>query len=263
MPKRSRTDLGALIQKYQGRSVVEEIEKNLSSLPRYLYPEKSLYLYGLYDEKNYDLDLYKGLEESIVKDGFLAPLILIKEENGFAVINGAKRYLIGKKLGLKTMPGVLADLSKERLTAYVLETIAEESDCPLVKTTCFKRLVDDGTLSVSEISGLTSLSESQVRNLIRLDGLPEFLKDALRQKKITYTKARALLRLSPEDQQAMYREILAGHCSVRKIESAKRKSSGKAKKRKVTLHKKSVTITFASEEEAKEAYPTIVESFSD
>jgi len=265
MPKtKRRTSLGELIEKYSNYSVVEEIEKNLSSFPRSDIPMEKLLLHPLFDEKNYALDLYSSLKESLKNDGFLSPLILVPASSSqYYVINGVKRYLLGKSLGYTSFPGVEADLTKERVRLYILENIVAENDCPLVKTTCFSRLLKEKVFTAEDIAAITSLSLSQVRNLIRLDNLPEFLKEGLRERKLTYGEARALLSLDEKDQKEIYQRILSSPLSVREIESYKRKVMGRTKKTKVTLHKRSVTITFEDEEKARRAYPSILKSFSD
>ena len=265
MPKTKRRDLSSLIEKYSKYSVVEEIEKNLASFPHSEVKTSSLLLHPLFEKDNYDLSLYTSLKDSLSHDGFLSPLVLVpaKEKGKYYVINGVKRYLLGKTIPLASMPGVIADLSQERQRVYILENILAENDCPLVKTTCFSRLIKENSFSPEDIALITKLSLSQVRNLIRLEELPPFLKEGLRHNTLTYSQARALLSLDEESQKEIYQKILSSSISVREIESYKRRVRGKAKKRKVTLHKKSVTITFHSVEEAKKAYPNILKSFSD
>ncbi len=252
--KTSNNDLVSLIQRYKGTSVVNEIEKNLSNTKRSEYELSSLYLSEFYDEKNYYLESYPSLKESIIKDGFLIPLIIIKgKENKYEIINGAKRYLFAKELKMKTVPCILTELDSERKIAYIIENIMEEDATPLTKTHCFKLLKEQG-FTIQDIAEVSSLSESQVRNLIRLDNLSELLKTALIQNKISYGTARALLNLPEKTQKKKKKKIMEEDLSVREIEARKRSFLGKKKKRTISLKGKTVLIKFETEEEAMYQY---------
>lgn len=262
---KSRTDLSALTKKYQRISAISEIEKNLLSRSRQSFLASQLYFSDLFDEKNYNLSLYQSLEESIKKDGFLTPLIVVRNEGkeGYEIINGVKRFLIGKKIGLTEMPCILAELNLARKNAYIIENIQAENDCALVKTTCFKVLLEKYQMTIEEIAAISNISLNQVKNLIRLDQLPDFIKEDVRSYHLTYAQARTLLGLPFSLQQEMKEKIKKEKISVRELEQEKRRYLGQAKKTVITLKKRKIILTFQSEKEAQKAYPTIVREFSD
>jgi ParB family chromosome partitioning protein len=263
--RKRKPELSALVEKYRRYSVVSEIEKNLSSRARLLYPTGSLYLSDLYDEKNYDLSCYPELSESLRKDGFLTPLVIVKgkKEGTFEIINGVKRFLLAEKDGMKEVPCVLADLSADRKNAYILENILEEGDCALVKTECFERLKENAGYPESRIAQEASLSLTEVRNLLRLRNLPPFLKEGIRNFTLRETEARALLGMPEETQRKLYSEIKDGKLSVRDIEKIKRDFLGKKRKTSVSRKGRRIEIVFKDEEEAERNYPKIVREFSD
>jgi ParB/RepB/Spo0J family partition protein len=263
--RKNSSDLEGLLDRYQRLSVVSEIEKNLSSEHKSNYLASSLYLSDLYDAKNYDLKAYPTLEESLRKDGFLIPLIIVKgpKEGTFEIINGVKRFLFSQKLGMNEVPCVLADISPERKVAYVVENIIEEGGCPLSKTTCFERLKSQYGYTEEMIGSLTHLSLSQIRNLLRLAKLPESIKDGLRSYKISYGEARVLVSLAPSKQEEIYQELLTGRLSVRELEGKKRSYLGKARKTGAVLKGRRIILTFQNESDAKRVYPRIVKEFSD
>lgn len=265
MPKKTRrTDLSALVEKYQGLNVVSEIEHNLLSANKNEYLVEDLSISEFYSEKNYHLDKYQTLEKSIQSDGFLVPLIILKTESGsLEIINGVKRFLLAKKMGFKKVPCVKADLPLNRKIEYIIQNIIQEGDNPLVKTYAFTLLEKKYHYTDEEISKISSLSVTQVRNLKRLDYLPSFLKEGLLDFTLSYSEARCLLNLPENKQKELYGEIKKGNLSVRDLEKEKRNHLGNQRKRKVTLKHKSVTIEFASESEAKKYFPQIVKEFSD
>ncbi|MFA6862238.1 MAG: ParB/RepB/Spo0J family partition protein, partial [Bacilli bacterium] len=257
--------LKALVEKYQRNSIVTEIEKNLTSSKVVSFPLDSLYLSDLYCEINYDLNSYTSLEESIKKDGFLMPLIIVKgdKEKTYEIINGAKRFLLAKKANLSPLPGVLVDLTKERKNTYIIENIAAEGDSPLVKTYCFKVLKEKYGYSDQAISEEANISLNQERNLLRLDALPDFLKQGLKDFSLSYGEARALLNLPLEKQQEFYKDITESKMSVRDLERLKRNYNGQNRKTTVRLKGNKIIITFATKEEASKIYPRIDKSLSD
>lgn len=265
MPKKTkRTDLSALVEKYQGLSIVSEIERNLLSANRAKYPIQKLFLSDLFEEKNYHLDQYEGLKSSLKQDGFLVPLIVSKrKDSNYEILNGVKRFLLGKECGFLEIPCVLADLSEERKHAYIIENIIQEGDNPLIKTHAFLTLKNKYHYTDEKISSIAKLSLTQVRNLERLDSLPSFLKEGILDFTLSYSEARSLLNLPFEKQKELYGKIQSGSLSVRDLEREKRTFLGNKRKRKVTLKKNKVTILFSSEEEAKKIFPQIIKSFSD
>ena len=255
LSKRSKSnnqDIVSLISRYKGSSVVSEIERNLSSFQKGDYPISKLYLSRYYDEMNYDLSSYSALTESIRKDGFLLPLIIVKgeKEGCFEIINGVKRFLIAKSLSMEKVPCILAEIDPERKKVYLIENIVEEGGCPLVKSHAFRLLLEDG-YSPSNIAEISHLSISQVRNLIRLDNLSDKLKIALIRNEIQYGEARALLNLPSKTQDELFAEIVEDDISVREIEARKRAILGRQRKRTVVLKGRTVLIHFEDEEEAR------------
>ena len=262
--KKRKTDLNSLVNRYKRVSVVSEIEKNLVGNTIISLSPDELILSDLYSEKNYNLDIYTSLEKSIREDGFLMPLIAVKNEGGnYEIINGVKRFLLGKKIGLKTIPIVKAELAKERKFQYILENIQSEGDSAFVKTYAFTVLKEKYKYNDSDIADLSSLSLAQVRNILRLNNLPQFLKDALLDFTLTYAEARSLLNLPLDRQKELYDGIRKGEFSVRELEKVKRRYTGKSKENKVIRNKNKITITFKSEEEAIKNYDKLVRDFKD
>jgi ParB/RepB/Spo0J family partition protein len=262
---KSRTDLNALVKKYQRISAVSEIEKNLLNRSRQSFLASELYLSDVFDETNYDLSLYQSLEASLRKDGFLVPLIVVRneEKDGYEIINGVKRFLLGKKIGLTEMPCILAELSEERKHSYIIENIQAENDCALVKTTCFKVLIDKYGMTAEDISSLSNISLNQVKNLIRLDQLPDFIKADLRSYKLNYAQARTLLGMPLSKQKALEEKILKEKISVRELEQEKRRFLGQTKQTKIVLKRNKIILTFKDEKSALKAYPAMIKEFSD
>lgn len=194
----------------------------------------------------------------------MVPLIVVKGEGKeFEIINGVKRFLLGRKIGMKEMPCVMANLTPERKYAYIVENIQTEMDVVLVKSHCFTVLENKYGYTTESLSSLSGLSIHQIKNIMRLEELPEFLKDAIRSFKLSYAQGRTLLGLPVEKQKELYERIQKEKISVRQLEQEKRKYLGIQQKRKISLQGRKITLTFDSEEEAKKAYLHLKKEFAD
>lgn len=261
---KKRTDLSALVKKYQKFKLAEKIEISLNSISTILLPIDQLYLSDLFSEDNYRIDLYDTLQQSIAKDGFLVPLVVNKEGDKYEILNGVKRFLIAKKLNLKEIPVVKAsDLKGERKYTYILENIQYEHDCVLVKTYAFSILKNKYNYNLNDLSKMSSLSISQVRNILRLDKLPSYIKDSIKAFEISYSEARTLLNLDEKTQRKFYDQIMESDYSVRDLEKRKRKEKGKNKDCKVELVDNVIILTFNKSEDAKKYYPKFSKEFDD
>lgn len=258
-----RNDLSSLIEKYKRYSLVEEVEKSLQEKKGIFYSLDDLYLSDLYEASYYDLSAYPSLEESIKKEGLLYPLIIIKNRDKYEIINGAKRYLLAKKLGIKRVPCFLISLADDRKLSYIIENINAENDSPLLKAHCFDVLKREYSYSDEKIAKEANISLAQEKNLRRLLKLPDFLKSALNSFKISYSEARALLDLPLEKQQELYEKLLDSNLSVRELEKERRLYFGKGKKSKIYIKGKKVTLVFSDESEAKSAYTRLKKLYVD
>lgn len=63
------------------------------------------------------------LERSIEADGFTQPIVTWKTEDGFQVIDGFHRHLVGKKLGLSHLPVVVVNDSSTNRNDRIASTI--------------------------------------------------------------------------------------------------------------------------------------------
>lgn len=258
-----RRDLSKLVDRYQKYSVVSEIEHNLLDTASFFAPVNELVIADLYAEENYDLTRYQSLEKSLKEDGFLMPLIAVKVGDQYEIINGVKRLLLAKKIGMVEIPVVKAELEWDRKVSYILENIQEEGDSPYVKTYAFSVLKEKYHFSVEEIASRSHLSSSQVKNLLRLQKLPKNLKQGLISFELSYGEARSLLNLPKEVQNELFAQIQKGSLSCRDLEKAKRSYLGVEKKRTIQIQKNAITITFEDESEAKRQYEKLKRQFID
>ena len=260
--KKTNNRLSDLTKKYQSYNVVSEIENNLSNLTSKKININDIKIYPLFDISLYELSLYSSLKESIISEGILTPVIIYNDNSNKYLINGIKRYLICKENNISNIPCYEINIPIEKINNYILLDIVKNDDNVLIKTHCFKTLITKYNYSQESISNITNISLSNVKNILRLDNLPSYIKKDIILNKISYGKARALLNLNEENQKELYNEILNPKLSVRDIEILKKKYIGSRKKVIITKNKKSIKINFLSDEEASNNLDKVKRLFS-
>ena len=265
MPKRKTgTDLSSLVKKYRGISVVNEIEGNLDKGEKTEVLLSSLKISDLYSEANYPEETLQDLKKSVDHYGFLVPLIVVRGKDAKReILNGVKRYLVAKEKKRRSIPALVINRNEEKKHAYILASIEKEEKDPLILTHAIKVLRGKYGYSLDDLCLRRECSKAQVRNLIRRDSLPLWIKTLVHEGKLSYGKARILINLSVEEQKSLAREARQSSLSVRGRERRRRERLSKSRKRKITLSGKKVTIVFSSPEEAKKNYLKVLSSFSD
>lgn len=166
------------------------------------------------------------LADSIREHGVIEPLIVTqKGENKYELIAGERRWRAAKLAGLKIIPCVIKEASQQQmLEMAIVENIQREDLNPLEEALAFKQLVDNYKMTHSEIAKKIALSRPAVANKIRLLNLPDLVKKALLENKISEGHARALLGLNnPQMILAAFRKIIKEKLSVRAVEELVRR----------------------------------------
>ena len=182
-----------------------------------------------YQPRHYfDEDGLKALSASIKSQGVLQPLLVrkLKDEDGFEIIAGERRWRASKMAGLREVPAITLDLPDGKALEVALVENIQRSDLnPIDEASGYLRLVNDFNYTHEDMARVTGKSRSHITNLLRLLSLPERIKDLVAEQKLTMGHARALLGLEEEDSQmrcAM--KVMKKAMSVRETEELVRKT---------------------------------------
>jgi ParB family chromosome partitioning protein len=119
------------------------------------------------------------------------------------------------------------------LELAIIENVQRSDLSALEEAEAYRQLAEDFDLSHEAIAARVGKSRVAVTNTLRLLRLPDSVKNALIEKRISEGHARALLTLStPEAQTAALRTVLAKELNVRQTEELVRKLSGEKPVRK-------------------------------
>jgi ParB family chromosome partitioning protein len=177
----------------------------------------------------------RELVASIKQNGILQPVLLRKvEENKYELVYGHRRFEAAKRANLKEIPAVFRRLSdREVLEIAIIENIQREDLNPMEEANAYYKLNVEFNLTQEEIAERVGKARTTVTNKMRLLSLPEKVKRALSENKITEGHARALLGFKDESRILKELEnIIRGEKTVREAEKASR---GKKKSREIPL----------------------------
>jgi len=170
------------------------------------------------------------LAASIREHGVLQPLIVTQSENPdqYVLVAGERRWLAARQAGLAHVPVIVREASdQQRLELALIENVQRADLAPLETADAYRQLTEDFSLSHEDIAARVGKSRAAVTNTLRLLKLPETVRQALAEGKISEGHARALLALpTAQAQSAALLTILAHEFNVRQTEALVRRLSG-------------------------------------
>lgn len=185
---------------------------------------------------DFDQRSLEELKQSIKQNGIIQPITVRKMTGGtYELISGERRVRASQELGKRTIPAYIisVETDAEMLELGLIENLQRENLNPIEISLSFKRLIDECQLTQDEVAEKVGKERSTVTNFLRLLKLPEKIRQAVRDNKISMGHARALLGVSDEKKQMkLFSRIVEDGWSVRKIEDViKGKDANEGKKK--------------------------------
>lgn len=167
---------------------------------------------------------------SVREHGVLQPLIVTPGdvEGHFVLIAGERRLQAARQAGLATVPVIVREATdQQRLELAIIENIQRADLSALEEAEAYRQLAEDFHLSHEMIAARVGRSRVTITNTLRLLKLPDSVKNALIEGRITEGHARAMLSLStPEAQTAALRTVVNQDLNVRQTEELVRRLCG-------------------------------------
>ena len=194
--------------------------------------------------KTFDEEKINELAESIKNYGVLQPLLVPKNDSFYEIIAGERRWRAAKAAGLKEVPAVLKEYSKqETMEISLIENVQRADLNPIEEALGYKQLIDEFGLTQEEIAVRVAKSRTVITNTMRLLKLDEQIQNMLVQGVITSGHARALLSLEDIQMQLKAaKEILDKKLSVRETERLVKRLQKEASGEKKEEKKKDETL---------------------
>ena len=171
--------------------------------------------------KYFEPEALRELAESIGRYGILQPLTVRRGEDGYELIAGERRLRAAKLAGLREVP-CLAVRSDEEESALLslIENLQRQDLHYMEEAAAIAKLIAVYGLSQEQAAERLGKSQSAVANKLRLLRLSPACVTLLREGGLSERHARALLRLSDENERlAALRVIIERGCNVAQAEA--------------------------------------------
>ena len=171
--------------------------------------------------QEFDPVALEELAASINENGIVQPITVAKKDDHYELVAGERRLRAVKLINLRTIPAyvIKVDDDESFLQLALIENIQREDLNPIDLAEAYSELVDNYSLSHSEIADRVGKDRSTVTNFLRLLALPKEVKDSLRRGEISQGHARALLALRDNKRiRLLFRKLIKDGLSVRQVE---------------------------------------------
>ena len=170
--------------------------------------------------KMFDEEQMNELAESIKAYGILQPLLVQKKGDLFEIIAGERRWRAAKQAGLKEVPVIVREYSRQQtMEIALIENVQREDLNPIEEAKAYQMLIQEFGLKQEEVAERVAKNRATITNSMRLLKLDERVQEMLIQNQISGGHARALLALEEGEQQyQLANKIVANKLSVREAE---------------------------------------------
>ncbi len=169
----------------------------------------------------FDDQAISELAQSIKETGILQPILAVPAGGRYNIVVGERRWRAAQKAGLRKVPVIIRNLSKERqMEASIIENLQRADLNPIEIARSLKGWIEVIGLSQEEVAEKVGKDRATVANFLRLLNLPDSVQTMLLQEKISMGHARAILGIEdPKAQIEAARWAAEKGRSVREVEA--------------------------------------------
>ncbi|WP_211750019.1 nucleoid occlusion protein [Paenibacillus sp. Marseille-Q4541] len=194
----------------------------------------------------FDDEKIDELCQTIKTHGVIQPIVVRIRNAQYEIIAGERRWRAVKKLGMEHIPAIVREFNDSQAASIALiENLQREGLTAIEEAVAYQKLIDLHQLTQESLAQRLGKSQSTIANKIRLLQLPDEIKTALMERKISERHARALLSLdSLEIQLRILDEVITKELNVKQTEArvAFYKEASKLKKSKRISFTKDVRL---------------------
>lgn len=169
----------------------------------------------------------KDLSESIKEKGVLVPIIIRPVQNKpylYEIVAGERRYRAAKMAGLSEIPALVKTLTNQNaMEIALIENVQRENLNPIEEAEGYENLMQKCAYSIEDVSKLIGKSASYIRNLMRINDLPESVKELVRNGELSASHARTIA--VAENPEELAHEIINNKLSVAEAQNRVNKTT--------------------------------------
>ena len=185
--------------------------------------------------KTFNEEELNDLAESIKEKGVLVPIILRSVQNKpylYEIVAGERRYRASQRAGLSEIPALVKSLDdKNAMEIALIENIQRENLNPIEEAEGYENLMEKSMYSLEDVSKLIGKSVSYIRNLMRINSLPESVKQLIKEGKISASHARTIA--VSENPEQLAHDIINNNLSVAETQKQVKKSNRSKQSRNI------------------------------
>lgn len=195
---------------------------------------------------NFDKDALTELSQSILENGLIQPIVVRPSINGkYEIVAGERRFKAASMAGYQKVPCIVQDYTDlQSAQIALIENIQRENLSPIEEAEAYHTLIEMAGMTQQELAVKLGKTQSTIANKLRLLKLPDTVKDALKERKVTERHARAMLSIT--DKQVIdeiTKQVIENKMTVSETEKiVKEKMKANKKTNKVMVLTQSVRI---------------------
>ncbi len=200
---------------YESAGVKTEYAENSSEVAiSEIHPNKNQ------PRKQFDEDALEELKNSILTHGVISPIIVVKDDEGYMIVAGERRYRAASLAGLKTMPVIVKEYTPKKIAEIALIENLQREDLNVVESAQgISQLMQKYKLTQQEISERLGKSRSNIANILRILQLPQAVLKYVENSTLSFGHGRALAGIENSDLcEILARECVHKNLSVRELE---------------------------------------------
>lgn len=160
------------------------------------------------------------LTQSIREHGVMQPLLVRPSTTGFELIAGERRWRAAINANIQMIPVIVRELDDRTAAGLALvENVQREDLSAIEQARALAKMRDEFGMDQARLAQMTSMSRSNIANLLRLLNLADTVQLALDNGELDMGHARALLPLPEMQQVKAAQEVIDKTLSVRQTEA--------------------------------------------
>jgi len=195
------------------------------------------------------------LAASLRERGIIQPIVVrpIRGLDGaFEIIAGERRWRAAQRAALHEVPVVVIEATDaEALQLAIIENVQRADLNPLEEAEGYRALIRDFSYSQDDVARMVGKSRSHVANMLRLQTLPDRVREHIHSGRLSAGHARALV--GHHDAERLADEIVARGFNVRQVEEIARREGPQNGKRAAKRDRVKSADTVALEKQLSDA----------
>lgn len=170
--------------------------------------------------RHFDEAALVELSESVKQHGVLQPIVVTSRAGGYSIVAGERRWRAAAMAGLDKIPALVRTMNDQhRLELSLIENLQRRDLNILETATAYLKLRDQFNLTLEQIGrSVGGKSISTISNTLRLLRLPDSVKKALAEGRLSEGQARPLVNVDPALIEELLPLILKEDWSARRVE---------------------------------------------